>query len=186
MTPIIVESRLLRDSIERLDMAIPEVIQPESLADYLEVMSRAVFQAGLKWSLIEAKWPAFQRAFCNFDVEKVASFTDEDIERLSQDESILRSPKKITATVEHARTILELDRKHNGFANYLRSFSDYDKLSKSLKKNFKFMGEMNAYYFLFRVGEPVPAFDDWVKTIPGDHPRMKEMVEHAAKQKNKR
>jgi 3-methyladenine DNA glycosylase Tag len=165
-------------------MAIPEVIQPESLADYLEVMTRAVFQAGLKWSLIEAKWPAFQRAFLDFDVEKVASFTDEDIERLSQDESILRSPRRIAGTVANARTMVELDRKHNGFANYLHSFDEFDKLSKSLKKNFKFMGEMNAYYFLFRTGEPVPPFDDWVKTIPGDHPRMKEMVEYA-KQKSR-
>jgi hypothetical protein len=36
---------------------------------------------------------------------------------------------------------------------------------------------MSVYYFLFRVGEPVPEFEDWIKTIEGDHPRMREMVE---------
>ena len=36
---------------------------------------------------------------------------------------------------------------------------------------------MNVYYFLFRVGEPVPPFKSWIKTIKGDHPRMKEMIE---------
>jgi hypothetical protein len=39
------------------------------------------------------------------------------------------------------------------------------------------MGEMNVWYFLFRVRQPVPRFEHWVTTIPGDHPRMKEMVE---------
>ncbi len=163
-------------------MTIPEVIKPESLADYLEVMSKAVFQAGIRWATIEAKWPAFRKAFRDFDVARVAKFTKSDIERLSEDESILRSPGKISATVDNARTLLALDREFNGFANYLHSFEgDYDQLSKNLKKRFKYMGELNAYYFLFRIGEPVPPFEEWVETIPGDHPRMKEMVELARK-----
>lgn len=41
------------------------------------------------------------------------------------------------------------------------------------------MGDMNVWYFLFRVHEPVPQFEHWVKTIPGEHPRMQEMVEQA-------
>jgi len=45
-----------------------------------------------------------------------------------------------------------------------------------LRKRFKFLGELSAYYFLFRVGEPVPRFEDWEKDIPGDHPRMREMI----------
>lgn len=158
-------------------MAIPEVIKPTAPGDYLEVMTKAVFQAGIRWSTIEEKWDAFRLLFENFDAEKVSKFTQSDIDRLSTDERILRSPKKISATVENAKTILKLDQEHGGFSNYLRSFKSYEQLAKDLKKRFKFMGEMNAYYFLFRVGEPVPDFDEWVSTIPGDHPRMKEMVE---------
>jgi hypothetical protein len=41
------------------------------------------------------------------------------------------------------------------------------------------MGDMNVWYFLFRTGERVPAFESWVQTIRGDHPRMREMVERA-------
>ncbi|MBY0550807.1 MAG: DNA-3-methyladenine glycosylase I [Candidatus Obscuribacterales bacterium] len=158
-------------------MSIPRVITPSSLGDYLEVMSKAVFQAGIRWSTIDEKWDAFRSVFYDFDVHKVAAFATEDIERLSGDERILRSPRKIAATVDNAKTLIKLDQEHNGFANYLHAFSSYEKLAANLKKQFKFMGEMNAYYFLFRVGEPVPDFDEWVKTIPGDHPRMKEMVE---------
>ena len=43
------------------------------------------------------------------------------------------------------------------------------------------MGDMNVWYFLFRTGEAVPPFESWVKTIRGEHPRMREMVERARK-----
>jgi 3-methyladenine DNA glycosylase Tag len=163
-------------------MQPPERIESPGLADYLEVMSKAVFQAGIRWATIDDKWPAFKKVFRDFDPKTVAAFTTKDVARLSQDESILRSPKKIEATVKNAQMILELDKKHKGFRNYLRSFDDYQSLSRDLKKRFNFMGELNAYYFLFRVNEPVPPFEEWVETIPGDHPRMKEMIEHARMQ----
>jgi len=51
-------------------MATPERINAKSLDDYLAVITRAVFQAGLRWALIDAKWPAFQNAFANFDTKK--------------------------------------------------------------------------------------------------------------------
>jgi 3-methyladenine DNA glycosylase Tag len=167
-------------------VTIPERIKPESLADYLEVMSRAVFQAGLSWAAIERKWDGFLRAFHKFDASYVANLGPGDIDRLAVDESILRSRKKIEATKMNAQKLIELDKKFNGFQNYLHSFENYEKLARDIKKQFKFMGELNAYYFLFRVGEPVPNFEEWVETIPGDHPRMKEMIELARKQDRER
>ena len=86
---------------------------------------------------------------------------------------------KIRATVHNAQTLLELDTAHGGFEKYLQSFPTYAALSADIKRRFKFMGEMNVWYFLFRVREPVPKFEKWVTTIPGEHPRMKEMVERA-------
>jgi len=162
-------------------MAIPEQIKPTKLGDYLEIMSKAIFQAGLRWSMIEAKWPDFLRAFDNFDPHVVANYDAKDIKRLSEDQSIIRSPKKIEGTVANARTLLALDAEFNGFPNYLHSFETYDELGKDIKKRFKFMGELNVYYFLFRLKEPVPPFEEWITTIEGEHPRMREMVEHAEK-----
>lgn len=158
-------------------MAIPERIEPQGLSDYLEIMTRAVFQAGVSWALVENKWDAFRRAFADFQVAKVARFKDADIERLSHDQSILRSKKKIAATVQNARIMLELEKQHGSFKNYLKSFGSYDELSADMRKRFKFVGELSVYYLLFRVGEPVPRFETWVETVPGDHPRLKEMVE---------
>jgi len=159
--------------------AIPGQIVPVRLGDYLDVMTRAVFQAGLSWASIARRWDGFVAAFDGFDCEKVAAYTEGDVDRLMRDERILHSARKIRATIANAQKLLELDRAHGGFARYLRSFPDYASLSADLRKQFKFMGGMNVWYFLFRVREPVPRFEAWVKTIPGEHPRMKEMVERA-------
>ncbi len=157
-------------------MAIPEPIEPQRLADYLAVMSRAVFQAGLSWKMIETRWNDYLRLFEGFDPVVVGAFDGTDIERILNGGGVVRVYKKVLATVENARTMLELDREHSGFRNYLRSFGSYAALATDLRKRFKFLGELSAYYFLFRVGEPVPRFEDWEKDIPGDHPRMREMI----------
>ena len=160
-------------------MAIPGQVTPARLGDYLEVMTRAVFQAGLSWASIAQRWDGFVQAFDGFDCDRVAAYTEGDVDRLMHDDGILHSARKIRATIANAQKLLELDRAHGGFANYLRSFPSYKALVNDVRRNFKFMGEMNVWYFLFRVREPVPTFETWVKTIPGDHPRMKEMVERA-------
>jgi 3-methyladenine DNA glycosylase Tag len=164
-----------------MDMAIPERIEPKSLSDYLSVLSKAVFQAGVSWKLIDSKWPAFCEDFEGFDPERVAAFAQSDVDRLMQDERLLRSRKKIEGTIYNAKLILDLDREHKGFRNYLRSKSSYQELSADIRKRFKFVGELSAYYFLFRVNEKVPPFEEWIVNIPGDHPRMKEMIELARK-----
>jgi DNA-3-methyladenine glycosylase I len=160
-------------------MPIPERIHPNDLADYLEIMTKAVFQAGVSWALIDNKWNAFKEDFFNFDPVKVGAFTDKDVQRLMSDERLLRSKKKIYGTVQNARTLLHLDKEYNGFKNYLRSKDSYEQLSADMRKRFKFVGELSVYYFLFRVGEDVPPFESWLNTIEGDHPRMREMIERA-------
>jgi 3-methyladenine DNA glycosylase Tag len=160
-------------------MAIPERIDAKSLADYLEIITKAIFQAGVSWKLVDSKWAAFREDFAGFDPKKIAAFTEADVERLMQDERILRSRKKIEGTIENARTILELEQQSKGFKNYLRSKSSYKELSADMRKRFKYMGELSVYYFLFRVKEPVPPFEEWITTIEGDHPRMREMIDLA-------
>ncbi len=159
---------------------IPSRIHPKKLDDYLEVMTRAVFQAGMSWSAIAERWDDFREAFCNFDVARVAMFTEGDFDRLSHMGGIVHSNRKIRATVKNAQTLLEVDNSHGGFGKYLRSFPTYEALSADIRERFRFLGEMSVWYLLFRVREPVPEFDIWVRTIPGHHPRMREMVELAA------
>lgn len=159
-------------------MAIPERAVPTDLAGYLAVMSRAIFQAGLSWKLIESKWPNYLRLFAGFDPTLVAAFGEGDVEEIMADGGVVRTRKKIEATIANARALLEIERT-TGIRPYLRSFATYADLARDLRGRFKFLGDLSAYYFVFRVGERVPRFEDWERTIPGDHPRMREMIAHA-------
>jgi DNA-3-methyladenine glycosylase I len=158
---------------------IPEVVNPGSLADYFEVMTRAVFQAGVSWRQIAEQWDAYRVAFASFDPSRVAAYDDVDVERVLETPGILRMPRKVRATIANAGTLVTVDRDYAGFEKYLRSFDSYPALAKAFKKRFAFMGDLNVWYFLFRTGEPVPRFEQWIQTIPGEHPRMREMVDLA-------
>ena len=158
---------------------IPDVIQPTSLREYLEVMTRAVFQAGVSWRQIAEQWGAYRSAFHQFDPQRVAAYDDFDIEQVLKTPGILRSPRKVRATVANARAMLEAERQHGNFEAFVRSFGSYAELAAGFRKRFSFMGEMNVWYVLFRTGHSVPRFEPWVQTIRGDHPRMREMVERA-------
>jgi 3-methyladenine DNA glycosylase Tag len=144
-------------------MKEPKKIRPRGLADYLEVMTRAVFQAGMHWGVIDAKWPGFREAFYNFDPEKVASFDLNDVDALAADTRVVRNRAKLGATVANAQTLLRLENS-GGFKRWLRHYDDYDATVKALKNEFRYVGDTSAYYFLWVVNEPVPDFDAWAKS----------------------
>lgn len=137
-------------------MHAPEKIEPKSLADYLEVMTRSVFEPGLNWRVIEAKWPGFLEAFHDLDPQIVAGFTPADVEALLADPGIVRNRKKIEATVHNAGEMLRLEREHGTFRAHLRSHGSYDATVRDLRRRFKFLGESGAYHFLYVVGGERP------------------------------
>lgn len=145
-------------------MQAPEQITPTGLADYFDVLTKAVFQSGLSWQVVEAKWPGFRDAFAEFDPRKVAGFGDDDVERLAADTRIVRNRKKIEATVTNAQRMVELDAEAGGFAGWLRSRGGFEETVAALRAEFRFMGEMGCYFFLYVVGEPVPTHEEWMKT----------------------
>lgn len=134
-------------------MEPPPQIQPQSLGDYLEVLTKIVFQAGLSWRAVETKWLGFQQAFAGFDPQAVASLSPVDVDRLAQDTRIIRNRRKIDATIENAETLLELHRGHGTFQQYLNSHADVDEQARDLAKRFKFLSPAGAKYFLYVVGE---------------------------------
>jgi DNA-3-methyladenine glycosylase I len=139
----------------------PPQVEPKGLSDYLEVMTKAVFQSGISWNVIERKWEGFREAFEGFDPEAVASFTPEDVDRLTQDTRIVRNRRKIEATVDNAVELVALDEEYDGFRNWLRSHDGFEETVAELKKHFRFLGETGSYFFLYVVGEKVPPHDEW-------------------------
>ena len=143
-------------------MEAPTQIKPKGLADYLDVLTKAVFQSGISWRVVEAKWSGTREALGGFDPKKVANLTPKDVDKLAVDTRLIRNRRKIEATIQNAETLLALDREHKGFRRYLRSFEDFEALAADLVKRFKFLGDMGAYYFLYVVGEPVPEHEQWM------------------------
>jgi 3-methyladenine DNA glycosylase Tag len=139
----------------------PEQVQPRSLSDYLEVMSKAVFQTGISWRVVEAKWPGIREAFRDFDPGAIVALTPDELDDLSADTRVIRNRRKIEATVENARTMLEMEQTHGSFRSYLRSHGGFEGTVADLRKRFKFVGDMGCFYFLYVVGEQIPSYEDW-------------------------
>lgn len=86
-----------------------------------ERLSLEAFQSGLSWRTILAKRPAFRVAFADFEPDVVASFDDEDVERLMADAGIVRNRAKIRATITNANATVAL-RADGGLADLVWSF----------------------------------------------------------------
>ena len=129
---------------------------------YLAVLTQAVFQAGFSWQVVRDKWPNFRRAFDEFSIDRVARYDDRDLDRLLADEGIVRNGRKIQATIDNARTLRDLVAQHGSFHAYLRSLDGqpYSQRSKALSQQFKWLGKTGVYFFLWSVGEDVPAWEE--------------------------
>jgi 3-methyladenine DNA glycosylase Tag len=139
----------------------PEQIKPKSVGDYLEVMSKAVFQSGMSWKVVDAKWDGTLEAFHRFEVEKVANMDERDLDLLVEDTRVIRNYRKLAAIIDNARKMIDLEKDFGSFKKYLRAHGDFDTTLKALKRDFKFMGPTGIYYFLYVVGEDVPPHEEF-------------------------
>jgi len=139
----------------------PEQITPTKLADYLEVLTKAVFESGMTWRVVEAKWPGFREAFAGFDPLTVARSTPDDVDKLVTDTRIIRNRRKIEATIHNAGALIEIEREFGSMRNYLRSMSGFEPLMQDMRKRFKHLGPFGVYYFLWVVQEPVPPHEEF-------------------------
>jgi len=141
-------------------MEEPKRITPTKLGDYLEVMTKAVFQSGMSWKVVESKWEGFREVFAGFDQVTVATFSPDDVDRMATDTRIIRNRRKIEGTIHNAATLLAIEKEFGGFDKYLESVEGFIPLVKDMRKRFKFVGGFGAYYFLYVVGRPVPPHEE--------------------------
>jgi len=89
---------------------------------WLSAMAKCLFQAGFNWKVIEAKWPGTEEAFDGFNPQRVASYHDDDMDRLLSDNRIVRNGAKVAAVIENAHFIRALASEHGSagafFANW--------------------------------------------------------------------
>lgn len=118
-------------------------------------MTRRVFRAGLKHSLVDSKWPAFEKAFFGFDPQKVSLMSDEHLEKLMQNEEIIRHFGKIKAARHNAMMVAELSEKSGGFGTFLAQWPSDDIIGlwALLKKEGAQLGGNSGAAFLRMVGK---------------------------------
>lgn len=133
------------------------------------------FQSGLSWLTILRKRENFRRAFCGFDMDKVAAFTASDVERLLLDRGIIRHRGKIEATINNARRAQEMVSEFGSLAAFfwqwepdrasrpvridhatllsLTTSTESVMMSRALKKRgWRFVGPTTAYAFMQAMG----------------------------------
>lgn len=118
---------------------------------YFEELTRSVFQGGLSWQVVDAKWPGFRRAFSNFVLRDVADYLPEDVDRLMSDPEVVRNLRKIEATIENAAEMLLIQIEHGSFESYRESFGSEDELVADVARRFRQIGPTAAASFIHRV-----------------------------------
>ncbi len=126
-----------------LEAALVRPEPPESLAmigddRYLSVMCRRIFRAGLTHRLVDARWPAFEAAFDDFDLESVAALDEDDLKRLAADERLIRHRKKIFAVRDNAQAMQTIVDEFGSFGFWLAEWPEDEivELWAELKKCF--------------------------------------------------
>lgn len=131
-------------------------------------------QAGLSWITILRRRENYRKAFAGFDVKKVAAFTEKDVERLMNDEGIIRNRLKVNGAITNAKLFIEIQKEFGSFSKYMWSFVPdgkpiqnqiekmgdvpartelSDQISKDMKKRgFKFFGTTICYAFMQATG----------------------------------
>ena len=138
-----------------------------------EMLTLEGAQAGLSWSTILNRRQGYRKAFENFNVGLISKFTDEDVESLMKNKSIIRNHLKIKSTISNAKAFIKIQEKFYTFDNYIWSFTNrktitnnFDKLSQvptetklsnqisnNLKKRgFTFVGPTITYAFMQSIG----------------------------------
>ena len=143
-----------------LDERLPTPKKPQQLADkpddrYLSEMSRRIFRAGLKHSLVDAKWPAFEEVFHGFDPRRVRAMSDEAMEKLLGDARLIRHWGKLKSVRDNAAAMLEVAAEHGSFGKWLAGWPGEDivGLWDALAKRFSQMGGNSGPSFLRMVGK---------------------------------
>jgi len=152
------EAKTLADRVRAADAAAADPLTapfekfrehaPDDPAFFFEHLSRAVFQAGMSWRVVSAKWDGIREAFGGFDPGKVASLEPADIARIEGDARVIRNNAKIEATVQNAQEVLAILRTHGSIRAYLASFPDARSAAADLHRRFRFLGDTGVWRLL--------------------------------------
>jgi 3-methyladenine DNA glycosylase Tag len=156
----ILEAARLRHGTAALEARLPVPKTPDQLKAtpddrYLSQMSLRIFRAGLKHSVVDAKWPAFEAVFYGFEPRRVRAMSDEALEGLMGDARLIRHWGKLKAVRDNAAAMLDVAAEHGSFGAWLAGWPGEDVVGlwEALAKEFRQMGGNSGPSFLRMVGK---------------------------------
>ncbi len=163
----ILEAARARHGAAAVEALLPQPRSPaelEALGDdrCLSQMSLRIFRAGLKHSLVDAKWPAFEEVFAGFEPRRVRAMSDEALEGLLADKRLIRHWGKLKSVRDNAAAMLAVAEEHGSFGAWIARWpgTDIVGLWEELAKRFSQMGGNSGPTFLRMVGK-----DTFVPTV---------------------
>ena len=156
----IIEAARTRLGAAALEARLP---QPRSAAElkalgddrYLSQMSLRIFRAGLKHSLVDGKWPAFEEVFDGFEPRRVRAMSDDALQALLGDSRLIRHWGKLKSVRDNAAAVITIAEEHGSFGAWLADWpgSEVVELWEALAKRFSQMGGNSGPSFLRMVGK---------------------------------
>jgi DNA-3-methyladenine glycosylase I len=138
---------------------IPPSKKPIDDKGYLEILSKAVFNAGFSYQVVNSKWVGIKEIFHEFDPEILSNWTINEVTSALKSPKIIRNYRKVNAIVANAKIFLDIIKEHKSFVNYIKSFRNkpYEERQKIISNRFKWLGPAGAHFFLWSVGEEAPS-----------------------------
>ena len=156
----ILDAAHMRHGAAAVEARLPQPKKASELAAvsddrYLSQMSLRVFRAGLKHSLVDAKWPAFEEVFHGFEPRRVRAMSDEALEGLLADARLIRHWGKLKSVRDNAAAMIEVAEEHGSFGAWLADWpgTDIVGLWEALAKRFSQMGGNSGPSLLRMVGK---------------------------------
>lgn len=149
------EARLPQPATKAQLLAVPD-------DRYLSLIALRVFRAGLRHSVVDAKWANFEEVFWHFDPEKVVLMSAEHIERLMQDTRIIRHLDKLKSVPRNAQMLLDIRQEFGSFGAFLAQWPEDDcvGLWRYLAKQGQQLGGLSAPRFLRMAGKDTFVLSD--------------------------
>ena len=158
--PILSRAMTRAGGAAALDEMLPKPVSARKLKSvsddrYLSSMSLRIFSAGLKHSMVAAKWPAFEDVFFGFDPRRVAGMPEDDVEALMKDRRLIRHWPKISSVPVNARAMLQIAQDTGGFGAWVAAWpaDDIVGLWAEMGNRFKYLGGRSTPYFLRMIGK---------------------------------
>ncbi len=132
----------------------PRALQAVSDADYLSLITRRVFRAGLSHKMVDAKWQAFEKACKGFQPKAMAALSDEGLEAIMQTDGIIRHWGKLKSIRVNAQLVCDVAVEHESFGKWLAAWpaDDIVTLWLTLKRRGAHLGGHSAPRFLRMAG----------------------------------